>query len=1030
MRNFINVIKKHYQQFFFVFAAFFSVTIISYYYVSEIAERNLNEQSARVIAEAEAELKTVMGASEAILNGTAHSVLNLLAQGKSANDIASYLEDVGLYTAKNLLYYDGFGGVYGVIDGGFISATGYIPPDDYDITLKPWYTAVTTDTIAFSPPYYDEKTGDIVISASKRVTDAAGNDYGVLAIDIKAATVDGIINNMCVCQDGYGVLADNTGNIISHKNALLIGYGLSTISDRADLPVVQQLVNDVAEGTPVLGARFADYAHVKSSAFFSKIFNGWSIGVIIPMDVYYGETRDMTFVTAMMSFMLALIIGYFITLLTFEKMRSDEENQNKSSFLAKMSHELRTPLNAVLGMSELILREDIPHNIYENALSIKQASSNLLSIINDILDYSKIESGKLEIVPVNYYFSSMINDVISIIRMRLTDKPIKLAVNVDCMIPNRVYGDEVRIRQVLINLLSNAVKYTKEGSIAVNIYGEVKDADTFEFTIEIADTGIGIKDEDIHKLFGDFVQINMAANKGVEGTGLGLVIARNICRAMGGDITVKSVYGEGSTFTVKLTQMFRAYEKFAYVEDAMSKQVLLYETRAIYAKSVSMTLKNLGVTYSMVQNQSLFYEELKNFSFPFIFVSSFLFSSAKNILDKLEIDAKLVLISEYGEVITAKCDRIIEMPAYCITIANVLNNVIESNYSHEADTGIRFCAPTARVLIVDDIATNLKVAEGLMAPYNMKVDTAKSGMEAIERVKKTNYDLVFMDHMMPGMDGIEATERIRKLDGEADYYKNIPIIALTAVAISGVKEMFLQNGLNDFLAKPIEMAKLNLILDKWIPKEKQEKITKAQDAATGVTIEIDGIDTKVGLSMTGGSYDAYIRVLEIFHKDCLEKMEEITQALQNNDLYLYTTYVHALKSASANVGALKMSEFAKSLEGAGKNEDVMYITENNDEFFQTVRLLLRSISAVIDKANEENPTDAPEGDTEQLKASLTTLKTALDDMDIGIIDNIVTELQAVKWTGSVRDGVEGIFHAILMFEYGDAIDRIDKILNT
>jgi len=1030
MGNLVGVIKKYYQQFLFVLAAFFSLVVIGFYYVSNIMEKNLAEQGEKTLISAESEINAVLGQAETALGDAAFQALVLMEQDASKGDMSVFYHQWGIWLAENLSYYKDFRGVYGIIDGNFVSSIGFIPQAGVSFETESWYTNAGGKRAFFSEPHKDIKTGETVITVSKSVIDSEGNNRGVLAIDIDADFISDIAARMQISGSGYGVVLDEVGIVVAHKNREFIGKefpaAMAGISQRGSVNPVQNIV----DGIPVSGARFNDYDHTRSIMFFSKILNNWSIGVIFPVSEFYGGVYDMTFVMAMMGFILVLIVGYFMTLLTFEKMRSDEENQNKSSFLAKMSHELRTPLNAVLGMSELILREDIPHNIYENALSIKQASTNLISIINDILDYSKIEAGKLEIVPINYYFSSLINDVVNIIRMRLTEKPIRLTVNIDCMVPNNLYGDEIRIRQVLINLLSNAVKYTKEGSISVDIYGEIKEADIYDFTIDITDTGIGIKDEDINKLFGDFVQINMLSNKGVEGTGLGLVIARNICRAMGGDITVKSVYGEGSTFTAKISQAFSNYENFACVEDSVNKRVLVYETRVVYAVSVTKTLKNLGVAYAAVQNQNQFYEELKKYAYPFIFVSSFLFSSAKNILDKLDLKTKLVLISEYGEAITAKCDRIIEMPAYCVAVANILNDIIEDTSSREsAETGIRFVAPEAKVLIVDDIATNLKVAEGLMAPYNMQVDTAKSGMEAIERVTKNRYDIVFMDHMMPGMDGIEATGRIRDMKDGTDYYQNLPIIALTAMAISGVKEMFLQNGLNDFLAKPIEMAKLNIILDKWIPKEKQEREKTVSEAVIGETINIDGIDTKVGLSMTGGTVDMYMRVLDIFYKDCLEKMDEIALALQNNDIYLYTTYVHALKSASANVGAGKVSEYAKNLESAGKNEDVMYITENNDKFFAEIRALLENIKPVLNKADEDNAAETGEEDIEKLKDNLTKLKTALDEMDIGAVDTIVSELQAVKWSGDTKDMVEGIFHSILMFEYDEATAQINEILS-
>ena len=386
-------------------------------------------------------------------------------------------------------------------------------------------------------------------------------------------------------------------------------------------------------------------------------------------------------------------------------------NKAKTMFLAKMSHEIRTPMNAIVGMTELALREELPPRVRENANAVQHAAAHLLSIINDILDISKIESGKLEIVPTNYLLSSLINDVVSIIKTKLadSDSKIRLITNIDSKIPNSLFGDETRIRQILLNILGNAVKYTEKGSITFSLNGEIVNNQKVILFAEVSDTGRGIKSEDITKLFSDFVQVDLAANKGVEGTGLGLAITQNLVRLMDGDIKVESIYGEGSKFSITLPQGIHS----------------------------------------------------------------------------LEPVAELNLNTEH---------------------INAIKSKIET-----------FSAPNAKVLVVDDIGINLRVAKGLLAPYNMKIDLCLSGSEAIEKIKNNHYDLVFMDHMMPEMDGMEAVKQIR------EFSPNLTIIALTANAVSGMREKFIENGFNDFLSKPIDTRKLNDILEKWIPRELRKK---------------------------------------------------------------------------------------------------------------------------------------------------------------------------------------------------------------
>jgi len=417
------------------------------------------------------------------------------------------------------------------------------------------------------------------------------------------------------------------------------------------------------------------------------------------------DIKDNEIVLAKRMILILTVIQIISVVLVFMSgllglIEANKANAAKSKFLAKMSHEIRTPMNAIIGMTELALRENAPSNVKEYILTAKQAGTNLLSLINDILDFSRIESGKMKIVSSNYLFSSLINDVVNIIKMRIAESGLRFDIKIDSNIPNSLLGDETRIRQVLLNILNNAVKYTKKGFISLSASGEAT-GNTVFLTIEIADSGSGIKPEDLGKLFGEFVQVDMGSKKGVEGTGLGLAIAKNLVKMMNGDLSIKSEYGKGSTFTVKLPQKISVNE---------------------------------------------------------------LFDSIKN--DNLTI---------------------------------------------------KFTAPNAKVLVVDDIDANLKVVKGLMQPYKMQVDLCRGGAEAIEMVKANSYDLVFMDHMMPDMDGVEATKLIREAG-----YAELPIIALTANAVSGVKEMFLKNGFNDFLSKPIDPVELNAVLEKWLPEERQE----------------------------------------------------------------------------------------------------------------------------------------------------------------------------------------------------------------
>ena len=519
-------------------------------------------------------------------------------------------------------------------------------------------------------------------------------------------------------------------------------------------------------------------------------------------------------------------------------LEANSANMAKSSFLARMSHELRTPMNAIMGMTELALRGDGGDDTREYLVTVKQASENLLAIINDILDFSKIESGTLTINPIEYMFSSLLNDVISIIRMKALDSQIRFAVNVDSNIPNSLFGDEIRIRQIMINILGNAVKYTDKGFVSLTVRAEQSEEGYVSLVMEVTDSGKGLKPEDLENVFQEHIRVDAEINRDVEGTGLGLAISNALVNAMGGSISVESEYGKGSTFTIVVPQKVSASDKLAVVKDAEIINVLIYERREIYAKSIADSLGNLGVRFQVAYNELEIYKLLVERNYTFIFVPYAFLKLKSSVLEKLPPDMKIILYTDFGEAISDKKYRTLIMPVHAVSIANALNGEEGSlSFDESSEIVARFSAPDTKILVVDDIGTNLKVVEGLLLPYSFQTDLCKSGAEAIKMVRGKRYDLVFMDHKMPKMDGVEAMTRIRdlaKTENDA-YYTEVPIIALTANAISGTREMLLDSGFNDYLSKPIDTVKLNAALEKWIPKGKRKRIS-----ADGREHESDG----------------------------------------------------------------------------------------------------------------------------------------------------------------------------------------------
>jgi len=524
-------------------------------------------------------------------------------------------------------------------------------------------------------------------------------------------------------------------------------------------------------------------------------------------------------------------------------------------------------------------------------------------------------------------FSSLINDVVSITRMRIMDKPIRFITNIDAKIPRKLVGDELRLRQLILNLLSNAVKFTEQGHITLSITEEKQEGKKVWLKFIVSDTGCGIKTED---------QAKSKKTRGIEGIGLGLAIIKRFCDAMGGNIKLESKYGKGSSFIVSIPQEIDCAEPFASVDEAHKKKVIVYERRTGYAKSLCWSLENLKVPYSFAADEKALEEALGREEYSFIISGFGLYYKIKTIMENISFAGdkhpSVALMLEKGTEGNIPNVSFLSIPVQTLNIANLLNNIEEGKgYSDTfADTKtIRFTLPSVRILIVDDIATNLKVAEGVLAPYKAKLDTCLSGAKAIDMIKQRSkqnqdYDLVFMDHLMPEMDGIETVRRIREWEKEQENKcvenaidqrsehspkqseAKLPIVALTAYVVAGTKEMFIENDFNDFLSKPIDIVKLDEMLERWIPKEKRVKVNEEKKLV--LLVDDNRENLRLGMSALEDKYDVITA----------PSAEKMIMLLENNkpDLILVNS---SLKES------LELNTASKD------STPIIYITEPNEK---------------------------------------------------------------------------------------------------
>ena len=612
----------------------------------------------------------------------------------------------------------------------------------------------------------------------------------------------------------------------------------------------------------------------------------------------------------------------------------------KTDFLANMSHEIRTPMNAICGMSDLLLQTKLTDEQLDYVSTIKLSSDNLLSIINDILDFSKIEAGKMELVPQSYNLLSPLYSLQNTIDVRIGERPLDFKISIKRDMPTQLYGDEVRVQQVILNLLTNAVKYSNQGHIELIVdYEKIAD-DEIMLKITVKDQGIGIKKEDMPKLFEAFSQVDMERNHRIEGTGIGLTITERLVRSMGGSITLESEYGVGTTFYVSMRQK---------VEDFNS------------------------------------------------------------VIDTESTDDFVV-----------------------ISHSNILKGFVSGKKKIA-----KFIAPDAKVLVVDDNEANLKVAKGLMGQYKLSVRTCTSGKAALDILETDkSFDILFIDHMMPEMDGVELTKILRSSND--DYLKYVPIIALTANAIKGVSEMFLANGFTEYLSKPIDTERLGEVLNKWIPENKKKEAMEEEESVAdknqavddneenllNMLRQIENVDYDKAMTLCGKSEDILLSVIEVYVKSYSQIKERIDSTYAKEDLKNYAIEVHGVKSSSRSIGNDVLGEMAYRLEIEAKDGNIAYVKENHSEFVMKYEQFVGKLKEIVDKLKTEEKIEKVKFSKEEILSMINECISLYDEFETTKAEEVLKKLQCAECDENIMNLINDAIDSAELFDF----DEVTKIL--
>lgn len=752
----------------------------------------------------------------------------------------------------------------------------------------------------------------------------------------------------------------------------------------------------------------------------------------------------------------------------------EEANRRTEDFLANVSHELRTPINAVTGITAVMIKNETDEEKKSKILSIQQAGYRLFDQIEDILDYTETDTGRLIVSENEYILSSVINDIIVSRRMSNKDDAPELIFDIDAGIPSVLLGDEKKIKKILKHLIDNGIKFTKKGGVYVRVYTIQKEYGV-NLCIQVRDTGIGIAEEELGRIKDKFYQSSGGRNRKAGGLGLGLSIVCGMVSAMEGFIQIESTVDIGTTVSVSIPQKV-ANEAPSLAVDKRDELCLacylraekykVPEVRSFYDQMISHLVGGLGITLYRIYNS----EEMKRFMSTYKITHLFLgkeeYEENKSYIESIDHNIRVVVISDDDEILPQGSSvTLIKKPFYALPVVNILNSGANGEGSREGESMI---CPGLKVLVVDDEPMNLMVTRGILKDYQMDVSTAESGRKAISMCGKEDYDLILLDHMMPEMDGIETLKEIRKLNRKSS--RECIIIAFTANAVSGARDMFLQEGFDEFISKPVELTELERVLKKSLPKssykyvdknkkadiiaETVEKCTEQEDSEPSnsvkdelvqdnsvqdnsmmIQLEKAGINTNSGIGYCNGDKDFYIELLTSFVDGANSKESELGNFFEKKDMKNYGIVVHALKSTAKMIGANSLSDNAKQAEAAAKADNLDYITAHHEELMMQYGNIVTSICEALEISvnNGQQKEEAKEERKISKEELISQLKDLKDSLDYFLEEKsleIVSSMDGEVYPGvSVGEFLKDIRKDVDDYEFVSASKKVSALIS-